>query len=285
MIDCRRTLPMLFAGLLAAALAGCGTAAGGGYGLAQNNANVEAAMRAQAADKQPAPNDREVYASLIRDMQSKGLYFAALAHIAAYEQKYGSTPAVELMKGDALRETGQNDAARTVYDQLLDTADAAAAWHGLGLLDAGAKNFPSAVIALRNAVARAPTEPLYLNDLGFALLRTGDVAGARVPLAQAAELAPGNGKIIANLAIYLLVAGEPAKARAVMEKSHMPPATREAVTRLAASIRRAAQVRRARSAAAAATHPTRVADATDGGRRNWDGPTPPLLERADPPRW
>lgn len=284
MIDSRRILPMLLVGLLAAGLGGCGTAAGGGYGLTQTNANVEAAMRAQAADKQPAPNDRVVYASLIRDMQSKGLYFAALAHIAAYEQKYGTTPAVELMKGDALRETGQNEAARSVYHQLLDTPDAAAAWHGLGLLDAGTKNFPSAVIALRNAVARAPTEPLYLNDLGFALLRTGDVAGARVPLAQAAELAPDNGKIIANLAIYLLVAGEPAKARAVMDKSHMPLATREAVTRLAASIRHTALVRRARSATTITTHPTRVAEATDGGR-DWDGPTPPLLERADSPRW
>jgi len=75
-----------------------------------------------------------------------------------------------------------------------------------------------------------------LSDLGYALLRSGDVAAARVPLAQAAELAPDNRKMIGNLALLLLVTGDAEKARAVMDKAALSAESRAKVYGLAAEI-------------------------------------------------
>ena len=89
---------------------------------------------------------------------------------------------------------------------------------------------------LREAVKSEPTNPVLLSDLGYALLRGGDISGARVPLAQAAELAPDNRKMIGNLALLLLVSGDREKANAIMDKATLSADSRATVYRLAAEI-------------------------------------------------
>ncbi|AMO98756.1 TPR repeat family protein [Collimonas arenae] len=216
-------------------------------GCASNSARVyaqqnEAAqLRQQAEEKAPTPDNKGMYLGLIRQMQERGMYFASLAHIDAYEQQNGSTPEVQRLRADALRETRQGAAAEAAYRKLLSTTEAGAAWHGLGLLAAQNSDYKGAAIALREAVKREPTNPVMLSDLGFALLRSGDVASARVPLAQAAELAPDNRKMIGNLALLLLVSGDGEKARAVMDKAALSADSRATVYRLAAEIGQAPQ--------------------------------------------
>ncbi|WP_348099301.1 tetratricopeptide repeat protein [Collimonas sp.] len=164
------------------------------------------------------------------------MYFASLAHIDAYEQKNGSTPEVQRLRADALRETRQDAAADATYRKLLTSDEAGAAWHGLGLLAAQNGDYPAAVKAMREATRREPTNAVMLSDLGYAMLRSGDIASARVPLAQAAELAPDNRKMIGNLALLLLVSGDPEKARVVMDKAALPQDSRARIYSLAAEI-------------------------------------------------
>jgi Flp pilus assembly protein TadD len=218
--------------LCAAALSGCASDAAKIY--AQQNEAAQ--LRQQAEEKAPTPDNKGMYLDLIRQMQEEGMYFASLAHIDAYEQKNGSSPEVQRLRADALRETRQGTAADVTYRKLLNSAEAGAAWHGLGLLAAQNGDYPAAVTALREAAKREPTNPVMLSDLGYAMLRSGDIVAARVPLAQAAELAPDNHKMIGNLALLLLVSGEPEKARLIMDKAALTQDSRARIYSLAAEI-------------------------------------------------
>jgi Flp pilus assembly protein TadD len=231
-------------------IAGCTTP--NGFGMSQRQINEEAVMRQQVANQDPVADNRGMYLSMIREMQGKGLYFASLAHVDAFEQKYGVAPDVELLRAHGLRESGQAAQAEALYRKLQVSSVAAAASQGLGLVAGARGDFAGAVAALREAARRDPTNALIVSDLGYALLRQGDMASARLSIAQAAELAPTNPKIVGNLALYLLVAGDEGRAEAVMDKAEMPVATRAAVRRLATNLR-ASEPARATPAVAMAT--------------------------------
>ncbi|MGD1325790.1 tetratricopeptide repeat protein [Pandoraea pnomenusa] len=250
-------LARAFAGVSLAALglsllAACSATNIGGYGAPSAAALMQAQQNDEEKAKAARPDTRELYLSMIRQMQEHGSYFASLAHIDQFRIQYGAAPDVDLLRADALRETGQPDAAEQAYRALLGGTESAAAWHGLGLVAAQRKDYASAAQALREAVTRAPTEAFYLSDLGFALLRNGETSAARVPLAQAAELRPDNRKVLSNLAVYLVVTGERARAEDMMTRAKMPPSTREAINKLAADIKAHARARRAAAAADAA---------------------------------
>lgn len=181
-------------------------------------------------------SEAQVYLSMIRRLQQDGRYFASLAHIDAYQNRFGMTPELAVLHADALRVTGQGPASAAAYRELLDGPRAAAGWHGLGLLAGARGDYTEAAGHLATAVALEPTSADMLNDLGFARLRAGDAAGARLPLAQAAELAPANAKVLANLALLLTVQGERERALQIMDRASMPERTRQAVLGLAADI-------------------------------------------------
>src|SRR5690625_1909167 len=175
---------------------------------------------------------------MLAEMQKRGLYYASLAHIDAYEKRYGTTPQVAILRADALRETKQPDAAAAIYREQRQGPEAAAAWHGLGLVAAARGQYAKAAKNLAQAVQRAPINATYLGDLGYARLRNGDPAGARAPLAKAAELEPDSDKAVANLALLLVVQGHTRKAQSMMDRAKLPQATRQAVWSQAAQLRR-----------------------------------------------
>lgn len=229
-----KTLRLISILWLALVLLVSGCAAPSARQYAQQN---EAALqRQQLEDATPKADNQLVYLDMIRTMQDRSLYFASLAHVEAYMQLYGPGPDILRLRADALRETGQDVAAETAYRQLLNTTQAAAAWHGLGLLAAQHDDYIAAVTALREAVRRQPTDATMLGDLGYALLQTGNSTAARIPIAQAAELAPENKKAIANLALLLLVSGDGPKARELMEQAKLPANVRTAIFSLADDI-------------------------------------------------
>lgn len=249
----RRIAPAI-AALAAAMLCACSTADKTSFDQAER---LEAAMARQQADQEkPAADNRLVYLDMIRTMQERSLYFASLAHIDAYRRLHGDAPDILRLRADALRETGQQDEAERQYRQLLDTPEAAAVWHGLGLLAAQRGDYAHAIANLRESVRRDPINAVVLGDLGYALLQDGDLAAARLPLIQAAELAPDNRRIVGNLALYLLRSGERDKAEAMMAQAGLPQDVRAEI------------MRRAQAAPSAQAAPTlaAAAAASDGMR-------------------
>jgi Flp pilus assembly protein TadD len=182
-------------------------------------------------------NSKPMYLNLIRQMQQQGAYYASLANIDAYRQRYGNSPELRRLQADALRKTGQADAAKALYQQLLHTDQGAAAWHGLGIIAAEQQQNSEAEESLAKAVQLDPVNVDYLGDLGYQRLRAGEVVNAHEPLAKAAELAPSNVKAVSNLVLWMLLNNDYAQADAAMQQANLPEAARQQVRTLAAELR------------------------------------------------
>lgn len=87
---------------LAALLAGCGSLSGSEMSR-RTDADIEVARQRQADEKAELTSPG-TYLSLIRRMQEQGMYYASLAHIDAYVQRFGRTPDVLLLYRRAARD-------------------------------------------------------------------------------------------------------------------------------------------------------------------------------------
>ncbi len=263
---------------LLSACAACAAPPQQGYGV---QAAEQQATRFEQQQEQAASNVDQagLYAGLIREMQGKGLYFASLAHLDAYVQRFGRNDEVELMRADAYRHTQQLETSAKIYRSLLDSPVAAFAWQGLGLIAAAGNHYAQASTHFAEAVRRNPTDAAMVADYGFSLLKQGRVDEARVPVVQAAELAPGSVKIVGNLAIYLYLKSDAMAAEAVMDKAAFSAESRRAIRQLAQQIVRA-QASVAPSPALALARPA-VRPAASGGQ-TFSLPPPSLLDRLSP---
>lgn len=268
--DLMNSKAFLLVVLTPALLIGCG-----GNHAAYKQPPVEPALVEAAQD------DRGMYLGLLKQMQQQGAYYASLAHIDAFRQRFGDSPELRILQANALRETGDDVTAASIYRSLTRGTQAAAAWHGLGLIAAGARDHAAAQLALDNAVRAEPLNIAYLGDLGFALLQAGQVEQARAPLAKAAELGPDNIRAISNLALWALLSGQPATAESMMQRADLPAATRSEIHRLAQTLRQ--PVAAAIPAATAASGVTTLAvQQPAGSGRHVSRPPASMLDRFSP---
>lgn len=218
------------------------------------------------APPEPDPQDsRNAYLELIERMQQQGAWYASLAHVEAFRQRYGDRPALRLLQADALRETGQTDAAVTLYRELSSGPQAAAAAHGLGLIAARRDDDAGSEQALARATQLQPLNTDYLGDLGYARLRAGQFDQAREPLAKALELSPGNAKATANLALWAVLRGDQATAERLAAQANLNDETRRSIQQQAQQIRTRLQQRQA-AAAPNAVAPARTASVESSAR-------------------
>lgn len=249
-----RTSCLLLAAALAALASGCAS-------------TTPKYVRAPSlAPPEPDPQDsRNAYLELIERMQQQGAWYASLAHVEAFRQRYGDRPALRLLQADALRETGQTDAAVALYRELSSGQQAAAAAHGLGLIAARRDDDAGSEQALARATQLQPLNTDYLGDLGYARLRAGQFDQAREPLAKALELSPGNAKATANLALWAVLRGDQATAERLSEQANLNDETRRSIQQQAQQIRTRLQQRQA-AATAKAPAPALTASSERGAR-------------------
>ena len=235
-VSLRTSVCVLAASL--AVLGGCATSATG-VGNAGQRADAQTQLAQKEAAERPAvlADNRATHVQLVTQMQQKGLYFASLAHIDALQQRWGTDAELDLLRADALRQTGQAAPARAAYSQLMATPMKARAAHGLGLLAGRAGDFQSSVGYLQEATQAAPTDADVLNDLGFVLMQQGRWAEARLPLLKASELASDNPRVWSNVALFLTLEGQTKQALEVAESRQLPAAARAQIADMARSIR------------------------------------------------
>ncbi|WP_254615484.1 pilus assembly protein TadD [Cupriavidus basilensis] len=231
----------LAATLALAVLSGCGTSLATRMSD-QADAQVELSKLRDKQDR-AIYDDKSVYLGLIGKMQEEGLYFASLAHIDVYEKRFGASPAMTLMRADALRETNQDAAAEQAYRSLAGTSVQARAYHGLGLIAGRRNDFAAAATAFQLAAGADPTNAQVANDLGYALMRTGALPEARVPVMQALQLDGKNPRVVSNAAVWLAADGKRDQAASLMQRAGLPEATRKAVLQEAERVRRASTQR------------------------------------------
>ncbi|ANJ74807.1 hypothetical protein [Ralstonia insidiosa] len=219
-------------------LAGCGSMAGSDMSR-RAEADIEIARLRQTEEKAEISSPA-TYVSLIRKMQEQGLYYASLAHIDAYEQRYGRAPEVLLMRADALRETDQSAAAEAGYRAVIAATSTtgagtqgallnAGAWRGLGITAGQQGNFAEAARCLQVAARANPTDAGTASDFGYALMRAGEVEQARVPLMQAQQMSGSSPKVAGNLVIWLAANDRKDDAASLTAHAQLSPAARKAI--------------------------------------------------------
>jgi Flp pilus assembly protein TadD len=174
--------------------------------------DTSAASSAQAQ----AAGNRAMHTDLIRDMLAQGQYYAALAHLEDQKRVSGDSRELRFLEAEARRKLGQTSEAIRLYNGLLKTEFDGEAHHGLGLIVF--KTRPrDAIQYLRIAVQRRPTDPVFRNDLGYALMESGAYKEALPQLGTAVELDQTNAKARNNLVVLLLLNGDEARARQVVQ--------------------------------------------------------------------
>lgn len=204
---------------LIAGLTACASKSPSGYGLEIAKSTAQQAQeQMQSAEQATQVDTAQTYLDLIAQMQQAGQWYASLAHAEVFEQKYGSSAQSRLLRADALRNTGQLEAAQAIYQSLLTGSSAARAQRGLGLLHASQQRYAQAVLHLEQARQLNPIDASVLSDLAYAQMLDGHLQAARLPAMQAAQLAPGNAKVQLNLALYLLASNQTEQAHRVLEQ-------------------------------------------------------------------
>jgi Flp pilus assembly protein TadD len=166
------------------------------------------------------------YLQVITQLQAQQLWFASLAHLDAMERQWSPSARSQRLRADAMRQVGMLQASRLLYQHLIHGNEAGKALHGLGLLAAQERNFDEAISHLHAARAILPTDAALLSDLGFAMLHSAHAIDAGLPLLQAAQLQPSNARIQGNVALYLVLYGQPGAASAWMQQHQMSEAQR-----------------------------------------------------------
>lgn len=278
-----RLLACTAAATVALTIAGCGLLKEPNAYAAGADAQQRAAAEAAAETKAGASIDtKATYLKLVDQMQREGLWFASLAHIDALEQRWGVSPESTRVRADALRQTGQAALSEEAYKRLIGTPLESAGYRGLGLLAGARGSYAEAVQMLKQAQRQTPTDALLLSDLGYASLRAGQIAEARLPLMQALQLRPDNTQAQANLALYLEATGQSEHASKLMESNRMSAAAQAAVREAAQQLRSGTTAPIAVGTAAPASLPARSLSGNADLVRD-EVTAPPLMLRAS--RW
>ncbi|EUJ09730.1 hypothetical protein Meth11DRAFT_0531 [Methylophilaceae bacterium 11] len=149
--------------------------------------------------------------ALIRQMLTEGKPHAAIAHLDAANIK---NEHAELLRADALRQTGRALQAQTIYAQLVNSCVSGYAYRGLGLIASETGNQQEALRHLKAASNALPTEHTIRNDYGYVLMQSGESTAALHEFLTAVELAPDYRQAANNLVMLLYQQGDTAKAEA-----------------------------------------------------------------------
>ncbi|MDR2298808.1 MAG: tetratricopeptide repeat protein [Comamonas sp.] len=222
-------LMLPLAALTVSMLSGCANL---GALMGQNQPALSPAAKAAAEmplEKDPVVNTQDTYLALVRQMQSKSLWYASIAHLDALDKQWGASSDSRLMRADALRQVGQFDDAAPIYQSLLGGAKDGAARYGLGRVAAEQGDFPKAAQQMELARMANPVDPRLLTDLGYAYLRARNLNAARLPLMQAAQLNPEDAQANVNLSLLMMVSGQSEQAEEFMRQRKLDAETRQAV--------------------------------------------------------
>ena len=233
-----------------AMLSGCSSM---GNLLGQSQPVLSPAAKAAAdrpLEKEAVVDTQDTYLSLVKQMQSKSLWYASIAHLDALDKQWGASSDSRLLRADALRQVGQLSAAIPIYQGLLGSAKDGAARYGLGRVAAEQGDFRSAAQQMEQARMSNPVDSRLLTDLGYAYLRAHDLNAARIPLMQAAQLNPEDAQANVNLSLFMMVSGQSAQAEEFMRQRKLDAQTQQLVKEQAGQWLRAVSLAAAKPAEA-----------------------------------
>lgn len=183
----------------------------------------------------PESSTRTLYLTIVQGLLDQGRYRAALGYLNQYAVSESASPRFNMLYGEALLGVNQYDDAQKAFAALTDTDLSGVGYSGLGRVAAAQGNWAAAQQDFAKAVAARPSEPGYLNNLGYAEIEVGGdkaLSRALFSLRQAQELDPASASIRNNLVLALTLAGKEDEAQKVIQDIPTPY-ERAAVTKFA----------------------------------------------------
>lgn len=185
--------------------------------------------------------EKNLHLKLVQTMIEQDNAYAALAHLDAYDQKWGADRPSKQLRADSLRKTSQLDQAELVYKSLLggqEQGKSGPVWYGLGKVAIERGDLRSAATRLEKAVQVDPLNINAYSDLGLVYLLEGQKEPAYNTLMKANQLASGDSKVMANLALWGLVFDDFNMAMDIADRLQWSDNTRNQVMSQANSIKR-----------------------------------------------
>lgn len=191
--------------------------------------------------KARAEREKNLHLKLVQSMIEQDNSYAALAHLDAYDQKWGSDRQSKQLRADSLRKTSQLDQAELVYKSLLsgqDQVKSGPIWYGLGKVAIERGDLRSAATRLEKSVQVDPLNIKAYSDLGLVYLLEGQKEPAYNTLMKANQLTNGDTNIMANLALWGLVYDDFNIAMDIADRLQWSDSTRNQVMSQANSIKK-----------------------------------------------
>ena len=149
--------------------------------------------------------EKTAHIAQARKMMAQANVQGALAHLDAYDAKWGVDSSSQLCRADALRQFKQLAQAETLYQNLASQSENAQAWYGLGKISIAKGDLQNAASRFEKSVQIESNNVEFQTDLGLVYLLSGKKMPAYEALTQAAQLANDDPKILTNLALWGLV--------------------------------------------------------------------------------
>lgn len=188
-----------------------------------------------------AEREKNLHLKLVQTMIEQNNAFAALAHLDAYDQKWGADRPSKQLRADSLRKTSQLDQAEAVYKSLLNGQEQqnnSPVWYGLGKVAIERSDLKTAAIRLEKSVQVDPLNIDAYADLGLVYLLEGQKEPSYNTLMKASQLTNGEPKVMANLALWGLVYDDFNMAMDIADRLQWSDKTRNQVMSQANTIKR-----------------------------------------------
>jgi Flp pilus assembly protein TadD len=189
--------------------------------------------------------EKNLHLKLVQTMIDQDNAYAALAHLDSYDQKWSADRASKQLRADALRKTNQLDQAELVYKSLLGSQGqsqgpqkSGPVWYGLGKVAIEKGDLKTAATRLEKSIQIDPLNTKAYADLGLVYLLEGQKEPAYNTLMKANQLASGDSKIMANLALWGLVFEDFNMAMEIADRLQWSDKTRNQVMAQANTIKR-----------------------------------------------
>ena len=192
----------------------------------------------QVVDRACAEVPAEAAAKLgfIQQVLAEGKPHAALAHLDAARIK---SEQAELLRANALRQTGRVGQAQVIYERLIESCGAGHAYRGLGLIASHAGDLPASLHYLETASRALPADHTIRNDYGYVLMQAGSYEQALHEFLTALELVPDYRQAANNLVLLLYRQEDSARAEAFAKQFGINASEMQQLQKLAQSTRQA----------------------------------------------
>lgn len=183
------------------------------------------ALAVPAASRAAGPEDRagrDLYLAVIQGLKDAGKPMAALAYLDDFDAHYPNQEAAAVLRADCLEASGDHDRAEPLYRRLAKGSRTGVPEAGLGRILAGRGDWAGAAAAYGEALKKSPADVRRLNDLGYALIKSGDAESALHPLRQATELSSNAAVSRNNLILALGRSGHDDEAQSLIQRIQDP---------------------------------------------------------------